>query len=67
MNECEKEDACGDNQRCSNSDGSYTCTCLEGFDDLNSDGNCEGEIDLSPHLVADVTDWFRLLLQLGMT
>ena len=45
INECELETyACDSNANCTDTDGSFNCTCREGFE---GDGfNCTGELDV---------------------
>ena len=41
MNECEGVNGCHENAMCSNTDGSYECTCHQGY---TGDGRqCEGK------------------------
>jgi len=47
MDEC-TETPCGDNTRCVNTDGSFTCQCLQGYTSTSADNStsmvCEGEL-----------------------
>ena len=38
---CENDDGCHDNATCSDANGSYTCTCIEGFS--GNGFSCTGE------------------------
>ena len=40
INECEGENDCDENAKCFNTDGSYTCTCQQGF--IGNGKNCSG-------------------------
>ncbi|KAH3724532.1 hypothetical protein DPMN_050352 [Dreissena polymorpha] len=48
IDECQKRDQndCHYYSNCTNTPGSYTCKCIEGYDDLegNRGRRCEGEI-----------------------
>ena len=42
MNECtQNPDICGDNSKCDNTDGNYTCTCEKGYRSDGAAGNRE--------------------------
>ena len=41
VNECTTANICGDNKHCTNTQGSYTCTCNSGFNQRRN-GNCQG-------------------------
>ena len=50
LNECDLPDSCDSSvSRCNNTDGSFTCQCLPGFE-MNSSSVCVGE--LKSHLAA---------------
>ncbi|CAN7940634.1 unnamed protein product, partial [Ixodes pacificus] len=41
INECEEQRPCGENERCQNLIGTYTCTCMEGYRRDSSTGPCK--------------------------
>ena len=42
INECEENpEVCGASANCTNTDGSHTCACVEGFEMVR--GSCQGE------------------------
>ena len=44
IDECALEtDDCHTNAICTNTQGSYNCSCLDGFEDINNGRNCIGE------------------------
>ena len=42
MDECSDVFPCGENSICTNTDGSFECSCSPGFSDDPSTGNCQG-------------------------
>ncbi|KAM7309251.1 fibulin-1 isoform X4 [Ixodes scapularis] len=42
INECEEQRPCGENERCHNLIGTYTCTCMDGYRRDSSTGPCKG-------------------------
>ncbi len=45
INECEGENSCHDNATCTNTIGSYNCSCYDGFEGNGT--NCEGKRKVS--------------------
>ena len=41
INECSTVNICGANKQCTNTPGSYTCTCNPGYRE-GRNGNCQG-------------------------
>ncbi|XP_029851567.2 fibulin-1 isoform X2 [Ixodes scapularis] len=41
INECEEQRPCGENERCHNLIGTYTCTCMDGYRRDSSTGPCK--------------------------
>ncbi|KAG0431396.1 hypothetical protein HPB47_021812 [Ixodes persulcatus] len=41
INECEEQRPCGENERCQNLVGTYTCTCMDGYRRDSSTGPCK--------------------------
>ena len=52
IDECSQGNPCPSNSNCTNTDGSFVCTCLSGFREQNqgSDLQCNGMILINPIL-----------------